>query len=99
MNPTRADTPEAELPLDPVDMITRMMLLGLFEHVELIEKDSYEGALIDKWGDNIFAVYHDVPVFRALQIPRRCHETLTTFCMQLKENRIENLFGICRPNG
>jgi hypothetical protein len=55
MEATRADSPEAELPLDPVDTITRMMLLGLFEHIDaLIEGYPYEVALIDKWGDDIF---------------------------------------------
>jgi len=100
MEPTRADTPEAELPLDPVATITRMLLLGLFEHVdELIERYPYEVALIDRWGDDI-AVYHKVPVFRVLQIPRRCHETFTRFCLQLEQNKSSKmLFGICRPNG
>jgi len=92
MEPTRANSPEDELPLDPVDMITRLMFLGLLEHVELIERHPYEVVLIDKWGDNIFAVYHKVPVFRVLQIPRRCHETFTTFFMQLKGNRVENCY-------
>ena len=48
MEPARADTPEA-LPIVPVDTITRMMLLGLLERVELIEKHPYEVALIDRW--------------------------------------------------
>ena len=93
MEPTRADTPEAELLIDPVDTITRMMLLGLFEHIDaLIEGYPYEVALIDKWGDDIFAVYHKVPVFRILEIPRSCHETFSRFCMRLKENRGENVY-------
>ena len=92
MEPTRANSPEDELPLDPVDMITRLMFLGLLEHVELIERHPYEVVLIDKWGDNIFAVYHKVPVFRVLQIPRRCHETFSRFCMRLKENKIQNCY-------
>jgi len=90
MEPARADTPEA-LPLDPVDTITRMMLLGLLEHFELIERHPYEVVLIDKWGDDI-AVYHKVPVFRILEIPRSCYETFSRFCMRLKENRVENVY-------
>jgi len=67
------------------------MLPGLFEHiVKLIEGYPYEVALIDKWGDDIFAVYHKVPVFRVLQIPRRCHESFTRFCVRLKENNVQN---------
>jgi hypothetical protein len=92
MEPARADTPEA-LPIDPVDTITRMMLLGLLEHVgELVEKEPYEVVLIDRWGDDIFAVYHKVPVFRILQIPRGCHETFSRFCTRLKENRVEDVY-------
>jgi len=92
MEPARADTPDA-LPLDPVDTITRMMLLGLLEHVnELIEKRPYEVVLIDRWGDGIFVVYDKVPVFRILEIPRTCHETFSRFCMRLKENRVENVY-------
>jgi len=92
MEPARADNPEA-LPLDPVDTITRMMLLGLLEHVdELIEKHPYEVALIDRWGDGIFVVYDKVTVFIILEIPRGCHETFSRFCLRLKENRVENVY-------
>ena len=92
MEPARADTPEA-LPIDPVDTITRMLLLGLLEHVgELVEKQPYEVALIEKLGDDIFVVYDKVTVFRILQIPRRCHEPFRKFCMKLKENRVENVY-------
>jgi len=49
-------------------------------------------ALIDKWGDDIFAVYHKVPVFRVLQMPQRYHETFSKFCMRLKENNVENCY-------
>jgi len=60
MEPARADTPEA-LPIDPVDTITRMLLLGLLENVgDLVEKRPYEVALIEKLGDDIFAVYDKV---------------------------------------
>jgi len=91
MEPARVDTPEA-VPLDPVDTITRTMLLGLLEHVkELIEKHRYEVVLIDRWGDDIFAVYDKVTVFKILQISRSCRETFSGFCMRLKENRLENV--------
>jgi len=92
LEPARADTPEA-VPLDPVDTITRMMLFDLLEHVnELIERHPYDVVLFDKWGDGIFAVYHKVPVFRILEIPRSCHETFSRFSMRLKENRVENVY-------
>ena len=99
MEPARADTPEA-LPIDPVDTVTRMLLLGLLENVgELVEKQPYEIVLIDRWGDDIFVVYDKVTMFRILQIPRGCHETISKFCTRLKENRVEDLFRICRPDG
>ena len=92
MEPARADTPEA-LPIDPVDTITRMMLLCLLENVdELVEKRPYEVALIDRWGDGIFVVYDKVTVFRTLEIPRGCHETFSRFCLRLKANRVENVY-------
>jgi len=92
MEPARADTPEA-LPIDPADTITRMLLLGLLEHVdELVEKQPYEVALIEKLGDDNFAVYDEVMLFRILQIPRGCHEPFRKFCMKLKENRVENVY-------
>jgi len=91
MEPTRADTPEA-LPIDPVD-ITRMLFHGLLENIgELVEKRPYEVALIEKLGDDIFAVYDKGTVFRILQIPRRYHEQFRKFCVKIKENRVENVY-------
>jgi len=92
MEPTRADTPEA-LPIDPVDIITRMLFHGLLENIgELVEKRPYEVALIEKLGDDIFAVYDKGTVFRILQIPRRCHEQFRKFCVKIKENRVEDVY-------
>jgi len=92
MEPARADTPEA-LPIDPVDTITRMLLLGLLENVgDLVEKWPYEVALIEKLGDDIFAVYDKVTGFRILQIPRGCHKPFRKFCLKLKENRVKNVY-------
>ena len=100
MEPTPAATLEGEH-LEAVDIVTRIMLLGLYEHInELIEGYPYEVALVDKWGDDIFVVYYKIllDIFRVLQIPRRCHETFTRLCTQLRENGVQNLFGVCRPN-
>jgi len=92
MEPARADTPEA-LPIDPVDTITRMLLFGLLENAgNLVEKRPYEVALIEKLGDDIFAVYDKGTVFRILQIPRGCHEPFRKFYIKLKENRVENVY-------
>jgi len=92
MEPARADTPEA-LPIDPVNIITRMLFHGLLENIgELVEKRPYEIALIEKLGDDIFAVYDKGTVFRILQIPRRCHEPFRKFCLKLKENRVEECY-------
>ena len=47
MEPTTATTPEAEH-LEAVGMISRMMLLGLYEHIyELIEGYPYEVVVVD----------------------------------------------------
>ena len=81
MEPTPPATPEAEH-LEAVGIISRMMLLGLYEHIyELIEGYPYEVVVVDKWDGDIFVVYHKIliDVFRVLQIPRRCHETFTRF--------------------
>jgi len=43
-------------------------------------------------GDDIFAVYDKITVFGFLEIPRSCHAPFTTFCMKLKENRVENVY-------
>jgi len=92
MEPTRADTPEA-VPIDPVVIISRMLFHGLLENIgDLVEKRPYEVALIEKFGDDIFAVYDKGTVFRILQIPRRCHETFRKFCVKIKENRVEDVF-------
>jgi len=92
MEPTRANTPET-LPIDPVDIVIRMLFYGLLENVgELVEKQPYEVALIEKLGDDIFAVYDKGTVFRILQIPRRCHETFRKFCVKIKENQVEDVF-------
>jgi len=94
MEPTPAATLEGEH-LEAVDIITRMMLLVLYEHIyELIEGYPYEVAVVDKWGDDIFVVYYKIllDVFRILQIPRRYHETFTRFCTQLRENGVQNCY-------
>ena len=94
MEPTPAATLKGEH-LEAVDIITRMMLLGLYEHInELIEGYPYEVAVVDKWRDGIFVVYYKIlfDVFRILQIPRRCHETFTRFCTQLRENGVQNCY-------
>jgi hypothetical protein len=91
MEPARADTAEA-LPIDPVDTITRILLLGL------LEKQPYEIALIEKLGNDIFAVYDKGTVFRILQIPRRYHEQFRNFCIKIKQSR-KYVFVICRPDG
>jgi len=47
MEPSPAATPEAEN-LEAVGIISRMMLLGLYEHIdELIEGYPYEVAVVD----------------------------------------------------
>ena len=94
MEPTRADTLEGEH-LEAIDIVTRMMLLSLYEHIdELIQGYPYEVVLVDKWDDDIFVVYHMflIDVFRVLKIPRRCHETFTKFFTQLRENGIQNCY-------
>jgi len=94
MEPTPAATPEAEH-LEAVGIISRMMLLGLYEHIhELIEGYPYEVVVVDKWDGDIFVVYHKIviDVFRVLQIPRRCHETFTRFFERLKTNNIQNCY-------
>jgi len=92
MEPARAVTPEA-LPIDPMDTITRMLLLGLLENVgDLVEKRPYKVALIEKFGDDIFALYDKVTGFKILQIPRGCHEPFRKFCIKLQENRVENVY-------
>jgi len=71
------------------------MFLGLYEHIdELIEGYPYKVVLVDRWGDDIFVVYHKIliDVFRVLQIPRRCHETFTSFFERLKANNIQNCY-------
>jgi len=75
MQPTPAATLEGEH-LQAVDIVTRIILLGLYEHIdELIEGYAYEVALVDKCSDDIFVVYYKIllDTFRVLQIPRRCH--------------------------
>ena len=70
-----------------------MLFLALLENVgELVEKQPYEITLIEKLGDDIFAVYDNGTVFRILQIPRRCHEQFRTFCIKIKEHRVENVY-------
>ena len=80
MEPTRAHTLEGEH-LEAIDIVARMMLLGLYEHIdELVPGYPYEVVLVDKWDDDIFVVYcMFIDVFRVLKIPRRCHETFTKF--------------------
>ena len=98
METTRANTPEAR-PIDPVDITTRMLCHGLLENIgELVEKRPYEVALIEKLGDDIFAVYDKGTVIRILQIPRRYHEQFRKFCVKIKENS-RCVFGINRPDG
>jgi len=94
MEPTLAGTLEGEH-LEAVDIITRMRLLGLYEHIdELLQGYPYQVALVDKWGDNMFVVHYKtlIVVFRILQIPRGCHETFTRFCTQLRENGVQNCY-------
>jgi len=94
MEPSPAATLEAEH-LEAVNIITRMTLFGLYEHIdELIEGYPYEVALVDMWGDDIFVVYHKIlrDVYRVLQIPRRCHETFTRFLERLKANNFRNCY-------
>ena len=70
-----------------------MLLLGLLENAgNLVGKRPYEVALIEKLGDDIFAVYDKGTVFRILQIPRGCHEPFRKFCIKLKETRVENVY-------
>jgi len=93
MEPARADTLEGEH-LEAIDIVARMMLLGLYEHIdELVPGYPYEVVLVDKWDDDIFVVYcMFIDVFRVLQIPRRCHETFTKFFTQLRENGVQNFY-------
>jgi len=49
MEPTRADTPEA-LPIDPVDIITRMLFHGLLENIgELVENGPMKLHSLKNW--------------------------------------------------
>jgi hypothetical protein len=94
MEPTPPATLEGEH-LEAVDIITRMMLLGLYEHInELLDGYPYEVEVVDRWGDDIFVVYYKIllDVFRVLQIPRKCHETFTRFCTQLMGNGVQNCY-------
>ena len=94
MGPSPAATLEA-VHLEAVGIIDRKMFLGLYEHIdELIEGYPYKVVLVDRWGDDIFVVYHKIliDVFRVLQIPRRCHETFTSFFERLKANNIQNCY-------
>jgi len=91
MEPSPAATLEAEH-LEAVNIITRMMLLGIYEHIDkLIEGYPYEVVVVDKWGDDIFVVYRKIliDVFRVLQI---CHETFARFFERLIANNIQNCY-------
>jgi len=41
--------------------------------------------------DHVFCLFK-IHQFRVLQIPRRCHQTFSRFCMRLEENRVENIY-------
>jgi hypothetical protein len=84
MEPSPAPTNnlEAEQHVQTVNIISRMMFLGLYQHIdELIEGYPYEVVVVDNWGSDIFVIYNFnlIDVFRVIQIPRRCHETFTRF--------------------
>jgi len=59
MEPSLADTLEAEQHVQTIEIISRMMYLGLYQHIdELIEGYPYEVVVVDKWGDGIFVIYN-----------------------------------------
>jgi len=94
MEPSPAATLEGKH-LEAVGIISRMMLLGLYEHIhELKEGCPYEVVIVDEWDGDIFVVYRKIliVIFRVLQIPRRCHETFTRFFERIKTNNIQNCY-------
>jgi len=88
-------TLNAEQPLQTVEMIERMLTLGLripFE--ELLFDYPYPVVLIDRWGDDIFMVLArmDMELFRIIQLPRSYHESFIRFLTVIKNNNVDDLY-------
>jgi len=69
MEPSLADTLEAEQHVQTIEIISRMMYLGLYQHIdELIEGYPYEVVVVDKWVVDIFVIlnFNFIDVFRLI---------------------------------
>jgi hypothetical protein len=69
MEPSLADTLEAEQHVQTIEIISRMMYLGLYQHIDkLIEGYPYEVVVVDKCVVDIFVIlnFNFINVFRLI---------------------------------